>query len=95
MPEPIAKLINSIGIYKDVDHEYFCILAPNYYRNQVMAPNPESIILSNLRATVEGLSNVNVPQHLRLYFRNRCPFPGAIWNADSILQNPENYTTKL
>lgn len=56
---------------------------------RVVLPNPFRVTVQNLRQTVLALSDPEVPQQVRQYFRMNNPIPGAIWNND-LLVNPDD-----
>lgn len=53
------------------------------------APSPHSVTLSNLRATVVCLADINNPQLFRAYFHPNNAIPGALWDANDVLLNPD------
>lgn len=52
-------------------------------------PDPFTITILNLRSAVEYLSDRATDHASRLYFRRWCPIPGACWNDDNVLTNPD------
>lgn len=91
MPEPIATMVNAIGILKEGECTYMNVLPPDYFsRGGQFVPLAENITISNLRATVESLANPETNVDIRLNFRNHNPIPCTIWDARNILQNPDD-----
>ncbi|CAG4981352.1 unnamed protein product [Colias eurytheme] len=90
VPEPIRKIINAIGYVKYEDKIYVPAVAVDPVdRNGQPTPRPENVILSTLRRTVEYLSNAENSAGVRRRFHENNSIPGAIWNADHVLQNPD------
>lgn len=97
----VASAINQLGNVEASGCHYFPVLTEpplsevsmevdDGAENSIyLIPDPFNVNYTNLRATVDSLSNRRVPQDLRHYFRRNNPLPGAIWNAEHILQNPE------
>lgn len=53
----------------------------------IRAPDPFTVTFSRLREDVVYLSNPKNSPDARKFFRRHNPIPGAIWNADNVLQN--------
>jgi len=53
-----------------------------------LVPDPYLVTLTNLREVVEALSDPRTPQNERSYFRRNNPLPGAKWNDEDLLINP-------
>lgn len=90
MPEPIAQMVNSIGILKEGECTYVSVLPPDQYRCGEFISLPENLTLSNLRLTVESLANSQSNADMRLSFRRLNPIPCCIWNENSVLMNPDH-----
>lgn len=52
-------------------------------------PSPYTLTIFNLRDAVLGLSNPDIPEHTRSEWIQRNPIPGARFNANSLLTNPD------
>lgn len=52
-------------------------------------PDPYLVTITNLRDQVTYLSSPETPQHVREYFRKHSPLPGARWDENSVLLNPD------
>lgn len=90
VPEPIRKIINAIGYVKYEEKVYVpAIAADPVDRHGQITPRPESVILSTLRRTVEYLSDAGTSVAVRRRFHDNSSIPGAIWNEDHVLQNPD------
>lgn len=77
---PIAAIINAIGSFVYGETTYY----PRLPVMEELIPQPQLIVLSNLRRVVNLLSNRATPHNSRLYFYNVSPLPGAIWGPDPI-----------
>lgn len=58
-------------------------------QQNAFVPTPEVIYLTNLRETVVAVANLATPVTVRRNFMNRNPIPGAIYNNNSQLTNPD------
>ncbi|CAG5011721.1 unnamed protein product [Parnassius apollo] len=89
VPEPIRKIVNSIG-YIEHDKKVYVPAVAREVLDQYerLVPRAETVLLSNLRRTVVALANPDTPQISRETFHNNNPIPGAIW-TDHVLQNPD------
>lgn len=69
--------VNSVGIYNDTTETIFTSMPSDYRSRGIFIPLPENIRISNLRATVESLSDPETPVATRAYFENHNPIPGT------------------
>lgn len=103
VPVGVKRIIDAIGIVTHDEKLYLPIVA-KCKNADGMIPRPENLVLSNLRETVELVSNANTPLVWRQRFENNCPIPGAIWanhllvNGDEIIPadyDEESYVINL
>lgn len=81
VPTPIRQIINAIGMIEVHGTKYIpAIAAPVHDRQHRLIPRPDSLIYSNLRATVVALANLDTPERYRRAFENANPIPGFIWD---------------
>lgn len=98
LPEPINRIVASVGRIVYNDEPYIPCLPKDMIDTQGnFVPVPETVVLSNLRATVEALANPRTPANIRHNFRSKNPIPGTKWSEDNFLLNPDdiivpNYT---
>lgn len=91
VPEPIRRIINAIGYVKFEEKIYVPAVARDPIdRHGRVTPRPENVLLSTLRRTVEYLSDATTAHAVRRRFHENCPFPGAIWDENDILQNSDD-----
>uniref|UniRef100_A0A8D8Q9B3 Uncharacterized protein n=1 Tax=Cacopsylla melanoneura TaxID=428564 RepID=A0A8D8Q9B3_9HEMI len=70
-------------------NRYAPVLALNPIVQGHFWPRPDNVCINNLRETVVALANADIPQSVREAFFQHNPIPGAIWNEQFILQNPD------
>lgn len=97
-PEPMKRLINTVAIVNYDEGVYIPTIAHETTDDRVrFIPRAESILYSNLRRTVQALTDVNTPERYRRRFEENNPIQGAIWhyhllvNADEVI--PHSHTT--
>lgn len=93
LPDQITSIIRSLGKVKVGDKLYVPKTGiHNETTDRMFIPQSEQICLSNLRRTVESLSNPETPAAIRRRFYRNSPIPGAIWVGapeDPLLNNPD------
>lgn len=95
-PEPVKRLVNAVGIISYDEGVYIPAVSrvENDDRGRFI-PQPQNILFSSLRRTVEALADPATPERYRRRFIENNPIPGVIWhnhllqNADEII--PPNY----
>lgn len=99
VPEPINRIISAVGNVTIGQTTFVMSMASERLdENGKLIPEPQNLLVSNLRRTVEALSDPETPLHHREHFELNCPIPGAIWdnhlltNADEIV--PANYSAE-
>lgn len=88
VPEPFFRLVNCIGILKHQGDIYLPVLPKELYVRNAFTPRCHTVLLSNLRRTVEVLSDPRTPRLIREEFYNNSPIPGARWEGRR-LANPD------
>lgn len=97
VPEQIKRIINAVGNITIGQRTFVMAVAKErLHENGKLIPEPQNLLISNLRRTVEALSDPETPLQRREHFEQNCPIPGAVWdnhllaNADEII--PPNYS---
>lgn len=54
-----------------------------------LIPTPENVHLTNLRDVVVSLADHRIQRCVRQNFINKNPIPGALFNGDAVLTNPD------
>ncbi|KAJ8688130.1 hypothetical protein QAD02_023925 [Eretmocerus hayati] len=90
--EPIRQVVNAVGHFEHRN----CVYRPAMMANLTNAlgaryPQPGNILLSNLRWTVEALSDPTTPELYRAAFIENNSIPGAIYE-NNLLTNPARRT---
>lgn len=90
----MSAILSSIDIIKHGEEIYIPVVADvQRDAHGKLQPRPETVLISNLRNTVEELANEQTPLTIRVGFEENCPIPGAIW-FNHILQNPDEIMPK-
>lgn len=99
-----ADLINAAGVVEvhqqqftpfipalEDEEEMEVNMTPSKKRKSVqkiVVPDPYTVTFNNLRDTVTALSDAATPVDIRMYFMNNNPIPGARFNDQGLLLNP-------
>lgn len=89
---PIVKAIDAIGIIEEKGVRYIPVMANRYKEGEQFTPRPETVSLTNLRKTVEFLSDPETDMQARTFFYEHNPIPGAVWENtpdNPVLMNPD------
>lgn len=91
IPEPIGRIVSNIGIVTHNEETFVPCLPKDVVDNEHrLVPTPETVVLSNLRRTVETLANPDTPVEYRTNFRAKNPIPGTRWSQEDVLLNPDD-----
>lgn len=89
-PQQIGALLRCSSSFKFEQVNFVPLYPAGAYDDQNrLVPAPESVCLTNLRDVVQSLSNPRVPVAVRRNFLNRNSIPGADFNQNAVLQNPD------
>lgn len=92
LPKQIAMIINAIGVIKAENCTYYPVLPKDIEAEvngaTLFCPQPDRVILSNLRKTVVALADPAIPVIWRQDFFARSPIPGMIV-VNNLLINPD------
>lgn len=90
-PDPLGRIIKSVGPFSDGGEYHVPAVAANSYHNGRFLPRSDNITFSNLRQTVVALSQEETLPELRHAFYLNNPIPGCIWRnpRNPVLVNPD------
>lgn len=88
----VGCLLKSIQNFMYNQKDY-CFLFPKkqFDAQNRMIPIPELIYLTNLRQTVDYLSNPGTNREIRQNFRMKSPLPRATWGDNDVLLNADEF----
>lgn len=89
-PLAIKMIIDAIGVVTDSSDVAHLPVVAQVRRdeNDNLIPRPENVMLSTLRETVEELADAETPLEIRRRFHENSSIPGAQWNNQHLLLNP-------
>lgn len=82
-------MIKSVSAFKYNNTNYIPLFPRGIYVGRRLIPTPENIYLTNLRDVVVALADVRTERRIRQNFRMKNPIPGAVFNENFILTNPD------
>lgn len=88
--QQVGALLRCLSIFKFEETTFAPLFPADVVVNGRLIPMPESLRLTNLRATVTSLANQNTPQPMRRNFANKNPIPGARFDDHFLLQNADD-----
>ncbi|KAK4887512.1 hypothetical protein RN001_003783 [Aquatica leii] len=94
LPDQLTSVVKAVGKLKIGDKLYIPKIARDRCteRRHLFIPQSKNVTFSNLRRTVEALSDINTPVDYRRRFYRNNPIPGAVWRGfpnDPVLMNPD------
>lgn len=87
--QQVGAQIKSVSAFKYNNCNYTPLFQRGISVADRLIPTPENIHLTNLRSVVTALADGRTERRVRQNFRLKNPIPGAIFNENFILQNPD------
>lgn len=87
--QQVGALIKSVSVFKYNNSNFVPLFPRGIYVGNRLIPTPENIYLTNLREVVTALADVRTDRRVRQNFRMKNPIPGAVFNENHILTNPD------